>query len=132
KRLRRSICRDRTLELSIEIPSPDRLDSPGLRANEKRIGLRPRRVLSSTTNHVGLSRDFCDPTAPLASNAWFGGNMSKSRRQFLAVTPFGVLGAAAAFRSRAQNPGDLPPGAPPAFGTGPVVGPEVSSTTFAE
>jgi len=58
--------------------------------------------------------------------------MSKSRRQFLAVTPFGVLGAAAAFRSRAQNPGDLPPGAPPAFGTGPVVGPEVSSTTFAE
>jgi Asp-tRNA(Asn)/Glu-tRNA(Gln) amidotransferase A subunit family amidase len=63
---------------------------------------------------------------------WFGGNMSKSRRQFLAATSFGVLGAAAAFHSQAQNPADLPPGAPPAFGTGPAVGPEVSSTTFAE
>jgi Asp-tRNA(Asn)/Glu-tRNA(Gln) amidotransferase A subunit family amidase len=58
--------------------------------------------------------------------------MSKSRRQFLAATSFGVLGAAAAFHSQAQNPADLPPGAPPAFGTGPAVGPEVSSTTFAE
>jgi Asp-tRNA(Asn)/Glu-tRNA(Gln) amidotransferase A subunit family amidase len=58
--------------------------------------------------------------------------MSKSRRQFLAVTSLGVLGAAAALRSQAQNPNDLPPGAPPAFGTGPAVGPEVSPTTFAE
>ncbi|HTD44333.1 MAG TPA: amidase [Bryobacteraceae bacterium] len=54
----------------------------------------------------------------------------------------GVLGAAAALRSAgqnpagqnpvAQNPQDLPPGAPPAFGAGPAVGPEVSTTTFAE
>jgi len=58
--------------------------------------------------------------------------MSKSRRQFLAVTSLGVLGTAAAFHGQAQNPADLPPGAPPAFGTGPAVGPEVSSTTFAE
>jgi Asp-tRNA(Asn)/Glu-tRNA(Gln) amidotransferase A subunit family amidase len=58
--------------------------------------------------------------------------MPKSRRQFLAATSLGVLGAAAAFHSQAQNPADLPPGAPPAFGTGPAVGPEVSSTTFAE
>jgi len=50
-----------------------------------------------------------------------------------------VLGAAAALRSPGQNPAgqapdqqDLPPGAPPAFGTGPAVGPEVSVTTFAE
>ncbi len=59
-------------------------------------------------------------------------NMSKSRRQFLAVTSLGVLGAAAAYSSRAQNPADLPPGAPPAFGTAPAVGPEVSPSTFAE
>src|SRR5712671_2366763 len=58
--------------------------------------------------------------------------MSKSRRQFLAVTSLGVLGAAATYSSRAQNPSDLPPGAPPAFGTAPAVGPEVSSSTFAE
>jgi len=58
--------------------------------------------------------------------------MSKSRRQFLAVTSLGVLGAAAAYSGRAQNPADLPPGAPPAFGTAPAVGPEVSPSTFAE
>jgi len=58
--------------------------------------------------------------------------MSKSRRQFLAVTSLGALGAAAALRSKAQNPSNLPPGAPPAFNTAPPVGPEVSPTTFAE
>ncbi len=58
--------------------------------------------------------------------------MSKSRRQFLAATSLGVLGAAAAFHSEAQNPADLPPGAPPAFGTGPATGPEVWAATFDE
>ena len=58
--------------------------------------------------------------------------MAKSRRQFLAQTSLAVLGAASAVRARGQNPADLPPGAPPAFGTGPAVGPEVSPTTFAE
>jgi Asp-tRNA(Asn)/Glu-tRNA(Gln) amidotransferase A subunit family amidase len=58
--------------------------------------------------------------------------MRKSRRQFLAVSSLGALGAAATFRSQAQSPADLPPGAPPAFGTAPPVGPEVSPTTFAE
>jgi Asp-tRNA(Asn)/Glu-tRNA(Gln) amidotransferase A subunit family amidase len=63
--------------------------------------------------------------------------MAKSRRQFMVLTSLGVLGAAAALRGQEQNPegqnsGDLPPGAPPAFGAGPAVGPEVSATTFAE
>ena len=68
--------------------------------------------------------------------------MAKSRRQFLTLTSMGVLGAAAALRSpgqdaaqqnpATQNPEALPPGAPPAFGAGPAVGPEVSATTFAE
>jgi Asp-tRNA(Asn)/Glu-tRNA(Gln) amidotransferase A subunit family amidase len=61
--------------------------------------------------------------------------MGKSRRQFLVETSLGVLAAAVAVRAQnpaGQNPADLPPGAPPAFGAGPAVGPEVSTTTFAE
>jgi Asp-tRNA(Asn)/Glu-tRNA(Gln) amidotransferase A subunit family amidase len=61
-----------------------------------------------------------------------GGFMAKSRRQFLTSTSLGLLAAATAYRSYAQQPGDLPPGAPPAFGTAPPVGPEVSPSTFAE
>ena len=57
--------------------------------------------------------------------------MAKSRRQFMALTSLGVLGAATGLRGQGQNPagqnpGDLPPGAPPAFGAGPAVGPEVT------
>jgi len=78
--------------------------------------------------------------------------MSKSRRQFLVHTSLGLLGAAVAHRSYAQQPNnlrttdlrtndlqiddlqinDLPPGAPSAYGTGMAVGPDVSPTTFAE
>ena len=57
--------------------------------------------------------------------------MSKSRRQFLARTSLGLLGAAAC-PSKAQKPAEPPPGTPPAFGTSPAVGPEVSPATFAE
>src|ERR1700720_1699007 len=67
--------------------------------------------------------------------------MAKSRRHFLATTSLGLLGAAAALDSHAQNPAGQnpppqpaqtpPPGTPPAFGTGPLVGPEVSPATFA-
>ena len=58
--------------------------------------------------------------------------MSKSRREFLTITSLGTLGMAAAYRLQAQNPAELPPGAPPAYGAGPPIGPEVSVTTFAE
>ena len=58
--------------------------------------------------------------------------MSKSRRQFLTHTSLALLGAAAGCRSKPQKPAELPPGAPPAFGTAPAVGPEVSPSTFAE
>src|SRR5205085_10397307 len=61
-----------------------------------------------------------------------GGRMPDSRRQFLAKTSLGLLGAAVSLNGEAQEPSQLPPGAPPAFGTGPAVGPEVSSATFAE
>jgi Asp-tRNA(Asn)/Glu-tRNA(Gln) amidotransferase A subunit family amidase len=61
-----------------------------------------------------------------------GGIMSKSRRQFLTQTSLSLLAAATVSRSYAQQPGNLPPGAPPAFGVGPAVGPEVTPSTFAE
>src|ERR1700685_581692 len=57
--------------------------------------------------------------------------MSKSRRQFLPRSSLALLGAAAGCRSK-QKTASLPPGAPPAFGTAPPVGPEVSPSTFAE
>jgi Asp-tRNA(Asn)/Glu-tRNA(Gln) amidotransferase A subunit family amidase len=66
--------------------------------------------------------------------------MSKSRRHFLTNTSLGFLAAAVASSTTvqlhadelSQAPTQLPPGAPPAFGTGPAVGPEVSPATFAE
>ena len=58
--------------------------------------------------------------------------MSKSRRKFLATMSLGLMGAAVARRGSAQTVSNLPPGEPPAFGTGPAVGPEVSPPTFAE
>jgi len=58
--------------------------------------------------------------------------MSKSRRQFLTRAPLALLGAAVASYSQTQKPAELPPGAPPAFGTAPPVGPEVSPATFAQ
>lgn len=57
--------------------------------------------------------------------------MSKSRRRFLKTTSLGLLGAAV-LRADGQTGSNIPPGAPPAFGTGPEIGPEVSSATFAE
>src|SRR5260370_41693146 len=69
-----------------------------------------------------------------------GGTMSKSRRQFLTQTSLGLIGAAVASSGITQGDAEklsqetppLPPGAPPAFGTGPAVGPNVSPATFAE
>ncbi len=58
--------------------------------------------------------------------------MSKSRRQFLNSATIGLMASAAACRRAAETSGALPPGAPPAFGTAPPVGPAVSTETFAE
>lgn len=59
--------------------------------------------------------------------------MSKSRREFLTQSSLVLIGAAAASYSAAQEPTQQPtPGAPPAFGTAPPVGPEVSAATVAE
>jgi Asp-tRNA(Asn)/Glu-tRNA(Gln) amidotransferase A subunit family amidase len=60
--------------------------------------------------------------------------MARSRREFLTYGSIGLLGAA--IDAHAQTPAgqssDLPPGAPPAFGTASPVGPEVSPATFVE
>ena len=58
--------------------------------------------------------------------------MAKSRRDFLTISSLGILGSVATTRLLAQTSSNLPPGAPPAFGTGPAFGPEVSTNTFAE
>jgi len=59
--------------------------------------------------------------------------MSKSRRQFLVHAPLGIVGAAlSSCRKSAQKTLEAPAGTPPAFGTAPAVGPEVSLSTFAE
>jgi Asp-tRNA(Asn)/Glu-tRNA(Gln) amidotransferase A subunit family amidase len=56
--------------------------------------------------------------------------MPASRRDFLTQSALGFLGSAVG--AHAAQKTDLPPGAPPAFGTAPPVGPEVTSATFAE
>jgi Asp-tRNA(Asn)/Glu-tRNA(Gln) amidotransferase A subunit family amidase len=65
--------------------------------------------------------------------------MGRSRREFLAQSSMGLIGAVMASEaevSAEQTPGSAQtpatPGAPPAFGTAPPVGPEVSETTFVE
>ena len=59
--------------------------------------------------------------------------MSKSRRQFLSQGSISLWGAALAFSSHAQQTSEPPPpGAPPAFGTAPPAGPEVTPSTFGE
>ena len=62
--------------------------------------------------------------------------MSKSRREFLTHSSFGLLGAAVACKNKSPEPAvsqsaTSTPGAPPAFATAPAVGPEVSAETFA-
>ena len=101
-----------------------------------RARIHPRPSSPAGTAVAHLADCGADVTMPC------GGFIVKSRRQFLTVTSLGVLGAAAALRSPGQNaagqnpagpnPQDLSPGAPPAFGAGQPVGPEVSTTTFVE
>jgi Asp-tRNA(Asn)/Glu-tRNA(Gln) amidotransferase A subunit family amidase len=57
--------------------------------------------------------------------------MGKTRREFLTETSLALVGTAVA-GTQQQKPGEPPAGTPPAFGTGPAVGPEVSPGTFAE
>ena len=58
--------------------------------------------------------------------------MPKSRRQFLTRASIGFLVSASGCSRPTEQSGELPPGAPPAFGTAPDVGPPVSTATFAE
>lgn len=58
--------------------------------------------------------------------------MAKSRREFLTQTSLGLIAAGALGQTQSQKLAELPPGAPPAFGTAPAVGPQVSPSTFAE
>ena len=54
------------------------------------------------------------------------------RRKFLSNASLAVLSAGLTSSSHAEQASEPTPGAPPAFGTAPAVGPEVSTTTFSE
>ncbi|HEX4380899.1 MAG TPA: hypothetical protein VH022_12730, partial [Candidatus Acidoferrum sp.] len=73
--------------------------------------------------------------------------MGKSRREFLGTASAGLIAAVVApdavaaslpsslpgsLSAVAQEPAEATAGAPPAFGVGPAVGPEVSTKTFSE
>ncbi|HEY2822961.1 MAG TPA: amidase [Candidatus Acidoferrum sp.] len=70
--------------------------------------------------------------------------MAKSRREFLGTASAGLVAAVvgpvvapdalsgAVVDGAQQQPTEAPAGAPPAYGTGPAFGPEVSTTTFSE
>jgi hypothetical protein len=58
--------------------------------------------------------------------------MSDSRRAFLTHSTLALLRAAAGCGSDSRKKADAPAGAPPAFGTSPPVGPEISPATLAE
>jgi Asp-tRNA(Asn)/Glu-tRNA(Gln) amidotransferase A subunit family amidase len=68
--------------------------------------------------------------------------MAKTRREFLTEAAVGLAGVAASAAgaipveaqdpAQQQNPSQLPPGAPPAFGTGQGMGPQVSVDTFVQ
>jgi Asp-tRNA(Asn)/Glu-tRNA(Gln) amidotransferase A subunit family amidase len=60
------------------------------------------------------------------------GNMSTSRRDFVAFGSLGLLASALAAQTPDPQNQSAPAGAPPAFGTAPPVGPEVSVATFKE
>jgi Asp-tRNA(Asn)/Glu-tRNA(Gln) amidotransferase A subunit family amidase len=58
--------------------------------------------------------------------------MPGTRRRFLAKSILGLAGAAAAPGTRAADDPQTPAGMPPAFGTGPAVGPQIKAATVAE
>ncbi len=58
--------------------------------------------------------------------------MNPSRREFVALGSMGLLGTAIAAETQTPVQQDQTPGAPPAFGTSPAAGPEVSAGTFRE
>jgi Asp-tRNA(Asn)/Glu-tRNA(Gln) amidotransferase A subunit family amidase len=58
--------------------------------------------------------------------------MTNSRRQFLKYSSLTMMGAVAGCGGKSPKPAAETPGAPPAFGTSPPSGPEVSTSTFGE
>ena len=87
----------------------------------------PRRC-SSEKDTLGDGISFIHPHSKRAPG--HREKMPGSRRDFLTQSALGFLGSA--IGAHAAQKTDLPPGAPPAFGTAPPVGPEVTPTTFAE
>jgi Asp-tRNA(Asn)/Glu-tRNA(Gln) amidotransferase A subunit family amidase len=95
------------------------------------------RVRSANAYHGLLNLESC-----LNLKKWERKTMPSSRRAFLTYSALGLIGATIEGQAPADQSSPaqaapeqttgLPPGAPPAFGTAPAVGPEVSAATFAE
>src|ERR1035438_2534885 len=64
-----------------------------------------------------------------STTMWF---MSNSPRGFFSPAAIALAGVTAGCQKAEQTPPQPTPGAPPAFGTTPAVGPEVSPRTFSE
>src|SRR5262249_41311747 len=123
----RGPCRTRRPRLCIR---PDRGGSCRRSKGDSDSPHRPRAYLAIS----GLSFG-CPPESLVYRSSWrleaTGAGMLTWRGRFVDAA-LRLAGAAAARDYAQQNPKEPPPGAPPAFGTGPAVGPEVSNNTFSE
>lgn len=82
-------------------------------------------LLNSSSSNIGTVPEYIDYKVTILER----GQMTHSRRDFLAAASLTLMGLAADQSTSAQVPST--PGAPPAFGTAPSVGPEVTPETFA-
>ncbi len=90
------------------------------------------RIQSTTASATALEFDSSSGRTAVYDVWALEEHMSKSRREFLVTSSAALLASTIAPKSLAQTPAEFPPGAPPAFGTAPAVGPEVSALTFAD
>ena len=97
-------------------------------------------ALTMSSRHCTSAAGAKDDSLGLQSHVDFRRSTVNSRREFLTRAPLALAGIAVASyaqdqqpsNGQAQNQQQQPPGAPPAFGTSPAVGPEVSTATFAQ
>src|SRR5579859_664464 len=121
-------------------PGPPRRRPPRSRLLKRR---RPRRAIKSRNQALPAHPLSRCPAAPgpllrnghrvrKSSQSYWRKSMHPSRREFLAKSSLGIMAAALNANSASAQQPPTTPGAPPAFGTSPPVGPAVSVETFVE
>jgi Asp-tRNA(Asn)/Glu-tRNA(Gln) amidotransferase A subunit family amidase len=112
---------------------------------EQREEQRKEALRAGVASGNSNSPHRCDPDAACTAAitrtshypcaGYHSGGMN-TRRQFLITAPLGALAASLACRTEPKGATSTPPpttpGAPPTFGTGPVTGPPLSASTFAD